>query len=178
MDAIKVILCSMVGFLLAIGIIHILYPNLILQNTNTPITLTASTPNTSPPSKVVEVSNSTPNTQVYNELAPPKIDITIKNGSDNELGCYNYEKGKTQSFLMLNSKEERSYQNIREGEYIACSFKIDNRSTTTLHWFRLKSTGTYTLLFEQVECKTCQGRNYTFGTVLVTPDGQKELPIF
>lgn len=170
MNELKIILCSMIGCLLAIGIVYSLYPNLIPQNKNTS--------NTTPPNKTVEVSNNSQNTQVYDELLPPQINITIRNGSYNELSCLNYAKNKMQTFLTLNGKQERSYQNIKEGEYIACDFKIDNRSTTILHWFHLKSAGTYTLLLEQVECKTCTGRNYTFGTILVTPDGKKEVPNF
>lgn len=118
------------------------------------------------------------NNAIYNELAPQKINITIKNGADNELTCENYKNNKPEAFLLLNGKEQISLENVKKGEYIGCSFKIDARAATMLHWFTLTSSGTYTLLFEKIEYKTSQGPRLTEGAVVVSPNGQRELPVF
>ena len=159
MNAIKIILYNMLGTLLAIIISYYLYYNLIKLNNDE---LTKNT----------EIQNK--NSEVYNELQPPKINVTIKNGSDNQLTCGNYEEHKYNAFLSLNGREERNYKDINEGEFIGCSFRIDNNSSTILTWFHLVSKCTYTLLFEQVECKACKGTNHSWATIVVNPNGQRE----
>ncbi|MDO9046116.1 MAG: hypothetical protein Q7U66_00070 [Methylobacter sp.] len=77
------------------------------------------------------------------------------------------------SFLTLDGKKERSYDNIEEGQYIGCSISIDNRSSTFLNWFHAASPGVYTLLIEQVECRTCKGIDHTWSTIIVNPDGKR-----
>jgi len=110
----------------------------------------------------------------YSQLEAPKINITINNGSTNQLHCGTMKDGNYNGFLILDGKQERSFENIKEGEYIGCSIKIDEKSTTILNWFYVTAPGIYQLLLEQVECKTCTGRNYTWSTTVVHPDGHKE----
>lgn len=82
--------------------------------------------------------------------------------------------GNYNGFLILDGKQERSFENIKEGEYIGCSIKIDEKSTTILNWFYVTESGIYQLLLEKIECKTCTERNYTWSTTVVHPDGHRE----
>ena len=161
MNAIKIILCVVVGVLLANFITYIGYKYLI-ENNNHEL------------NKNLEISSKNKNSKIYSELRSPKINITLRNDSDNQLTCGNAKDEKFNSFLSLNAKEERNYENIDEGEYIGCSIKIDNRSSTILTWFHAISPGVYTLLLEQVECKTCTGTDHSWATIVVNPNGQRE----
>lgn len=121
-----------------------------------------------------DISKKKQNNESFNELKAPKINITLKNDSFNQLNCGQMKESQYNHFLSLNGKSERSYENINEGEYIGCSFNIDDKSSTILHWFHVVSPGIYTFLFEQIECKTCTGRNYTWATIVITPNGERQ----
>jgi hypothetical protein len=161
MSAIKIILCVIVGVILANFITYIGYKYLIETN-NYGL------------NKNLEISSKNQNGDIYSELRPPKINITLRNGSNNQLTCGNAKDEEFNGFLSLNGYEERNYENIDEGEYIGCNIKIDNRSSTILTWFHAISPGVYTLLLEQIECKTCTGTDHSWATIVVNPNGQRE----
>ncbi len=161
MSAIKIILCIVVGVFLANFMTYIGYNYLTATNNHGL-------------NKFLEISNKNQNGESYSELRSPKINMTIRNGSNNQLTCGNLKDEKFNGFLSLNGKEERNYENIDEGEYIGCNIKIDNRSSTILTWFHAVSPGVYTLSLEQVECKTCTGIDHSWATIVVNPNGQRE----
>lgn len=161
MNSIKLIVCITFGVLLGNSITFLGYKyfletdkQVIAENKETPIKTT--------------------NVEVYKDLEPAKINITLKNGSDNELECGKMMGNDFESFLIIGGREERSYENIKEGEFIGCNIKIDGRSSTILTWFNATRPGVYTFLLEQVECKTCKGTNERWATFVVNPNGQRE----
>ncbi|WP_340124427.1 hypothetical protein [Methylobacter svalbardensis] len=161
MNETKLIFCIVIGVLLANGITYAGYSYLTERNsTGLP--------------KNIKISEKSQNNQSFNELKAPRVSVTIKNDSYNQLICEKIEENKAINFLTLDGKKERSYENIAEGEYIGCSIAIDNRSSTFLNWFHVTSSGVYTLLLEQVECKTCQGIDHTWGTIVITPNGERK----
>ncbi len=163
MSEIKLIFCVVIGVLVANFLTYYGYESLNDVNKNELI-------------KSLDISRKKQNNESFSELKAPKINITLKNGSFNQLNCGQIKESQYSHFLSLNGKNERSYENIDEGEYIGCSFNIDNRSSTILHWFHVVSPGVYTLLFEQVECQTCIGIDHTWATIIVDPNGKKEYP--
>lgn len=160
MNEIKIITCIVVGVLLANFITYVSYSHFVANNGGS--------------NNILEASNKTQKSEVYHELKAPKINITIKNDSYNQLICENIKENKVNNFLTLDGKKERSYENIDEGEYIGCSIAIDSRSSTTLNWFHAVTSGVYTLSIEQVECKTCTGTDRAWATIVVTPNGKRE----
>lgn len=161
MNEIKIIFCVVIGALLANFITYVGYSYFVENNDNGS-------------NKILETSNKNQKSETYHELKSPKINITIKNDSYNQLTCGNMKENKFNNFLSLDGKTERSYENIDEGEYMGCSIAIDSRSSTTLNWFRAVTPGVYTLLIEQVECKTCTGTDHAWATIVVTPNGKRE----
>ena len=124
--------------------------------------------------QIFQPSKQSQSVQHYTELLPSKINITIKNGSNKQLNCNNYKNNQLTSFLILEGKDERNYENINEGEYIGCSIAIDGGSSTILTWFYAISSGVYTFLLEPVACVKCNGNDHYWATIVVKPDGQRE----
>jgi hypothetical protein len=107
-------------------------------------------------------------------LQAPKINITIRNGSKNQLTCGTLKDNKFNGFLYLEGKRERNFEAINEDEYIGCSIRIDDRSNTILNWFTVTASGDYTMLLEQVACKTCKGTDKAWANIVVRPNGKRE----
>lgn len=165
MNAVKTILCSMIGTTLAIVIIGcVLYLKMQSIEKNIPTLNTVISKST--------VIENPAKAKVYGTLEPEKIKLTIKNGANNQLTCINYKESKQVVFLVLNGNEERSYEGINEGESISCSFKINASSSTILNNFHA-TEGAFTFLFEKVPCEKCVGVDYSWATVLVNPKGER-----
>jgi hypothetical protein len=157
MSAIKIIICSTIGALIALSIMKVM-PNLNAQQ------LLAYFP---------EKAQAATAKNTLNTLTPQAINFTIKNGSNNKLTCVkSAEGGKTVTFLVLNQHEMRSYENIPENEYIGCQLGIDGASSTFLTWFNVKNEN-YTMLLTRVPCKVCSnGETERWGTVIMTGNGE------
>lgn len=163
MNALKVIICSTIGMLIALQIMRVV-PNLNVQQlfTNKIQTMSAQT--------------FTATTPIRNTLDPQKINFTIKNGTMHKLTCVKQIDGKTSTFLVLNQHEARSYENINENEYIGCNLGLEGLGTqgasTVLTWFHVTS-GTYMMLLNKVPCNNmCKGATERWGTVVMTERGE------
>ena len=103
-----------------------------------------------------------------------QISVTLKNASLNVLSCEKYLQGKYEMFMHLNGGDERTYNEIEEGQYIGCSIQINSGSSTILNWFNLFTPGVYSFSLERVPCLTCkEGITQTYATVVTDPKGKR-----
>jgi hypothetical protein len=164
MSEIKLIFCVVIGVLTANFLTYYGYSYLTATQSNEL-------------AKHLNVSKKNPTYENLNEdfenIKKPRISVTIKNDSNNQLTCGKMLRNQYISFLTLDGKKKRSYDNVEEGQFIGCQIRIDDRSSTILNWFYATSPGTYALTIEQVECKTCQGIDHTWATIVITPNGER-----
>jgi hypothetical protein len=164
MSEIKLIFCVVIGVLTANGLTYYGYKYLT-EDKNKELV------------KPVNVSKTSQTFKDFHEdfenVKKPRITVTIRNDSDNQLNCGKMVGNQYISFLTLDGKKERTYDNVEEGQFIGCNIAIDGRSSTILNWFHATSPGVYAMTIEQVECKTCTGRNYTWSTIVVNPNGKR-----
>ncbi len=164
MNEMKLIFCVVIGVLTANGLTYYGY-NYLTDDKNKELV------------KHLNVAKKNPTYENFHEdfktAKKPRITVTIRNNSDNQLSCEKMVGEQYISFLTLDGKKERTYDNVEEDQYIGCSIAIDERSSTILNWFHATPPGVYAMTIEQVECKTCTGRNYTWSTIVINPDGKR-----
>lgn len=137
MNAFKTILYSMIGALLALAI-HDSSLRKESAKTQATIQTIQAAPVVTTPIQAVKT-----NTSVKSELSPAMAELTIVNGSHNQVQCMN---ASFQVFLTLNPNEKRSYGDIQEGKRIGCSALGDGDAKRT--WF-YATNGVYTVLAER-----------------------------
>lgn len=164
MSEIKLIFCVVIGVLTANGLTYYGYKYLT-ENKNKELVNPVNVSKTNPASENFH--------EDFENVKKPRITVTIRNDSDNRLACGKMAGSQYVSFLTLDGKKERTYDNVEEGQFIGCNIAIDERSSTILNWFHAASPGVYAMTIEQVECKTCTGRDYTWSTIVVNPDGKR-----
>lgn len=157
MGAFKIILCVVIGGIIANSITYFGYR--YFEGDISKINRMTESP--------------TSNGKVYNGLKSPKINITIRNETDNQLNCNKYVGNTVKAFLLLEGREERNYENIEEGEFIGCSIATSASTYTILDWFNITQPGIYALALEQVECEQCGGKRLAWTTVVTKPNGEK-----
>lgn len=155
MSELKIILCVIIGGLIANSISYFAYKE-IEKNIH---------------SEENENSTESKAKESKNYIEPPKlgINIIIKNNSTNKLSCVDKN---VNNFLNLHWSESKNYIDMEKNAFIGCNIVIDDRSTTILNWFHITLPGVYQLSMESTYCDKCPTKQ-RWATIVTKPNGER-----
>lgn len=112
---------------------------------------------------------------------PETLAVAFRNAAenaDNGLAC---EIGGPAGFtrlLYLKPNGIKGFDALPKGAQIRCHIALDERSSTMLTYFVLKSAGTYELSLEKAPCASCRGQDWRWATVVLDPAGHSDYTHF